>query len=504
MMNKIIIFLLSSFFIVQLQAQAPEIEWQKSYGGSKADWGKAIQQTTDGGYIVAGYGNSDDGDVTGHIRSLDFWIVKLNDVGNIEWQKSLGGSSMDILRAIQQTFDGGYIIAGSSYSNDEDVSGNHGHFDYWIVKLNNSGNIEWQKSLGGSDADEAYDIKQTTDGGYIVAGASFSSDGDLNENFGSSDYWIVKLNNLGNIEWQKSLGGSDSDAARSIQQTVDGGFVVAGYSYSNDGDVSGNHGGIDFWVVKIDELGSIEWQRALGGTDSDSPRSIQQTVDGGFVVAGYSYSNDGDVSENKGGGDYWIVKLDELGNTQWQKAYGGSKDDWGNAIQQTLDGGYIVVGESQSNDGDITDNRGDFDYWIVKLNNSGNKEWQKSLGGSGPEHADAIHQTLDGGYIMVGISGSNDGDVSGNHGNYDYWVVKLGPDKLVVSEVDAVTFAIYPNPVKDILTIENLFPKTELVITNLNGEIIYKTTAKNTIETINVSHFSAGVYFINGQKWIKK
>jgi hypothetical protein len=181
------------------------------------------------------------------------------------------------------------------------------------VKLDASGNIQWQKCLGGSETDWAYSIQQTTDGGFVLAGFSFSNDGDVSGNHGGFDYWIAKLDAFGNIQWQKCLGGSYNDLATTIQQTTDGGFVVAGYTQSNDGDVSGNHYDNyvtdDYWIVKLDVSGNIQWQKCLGGSYTDRAYSIQQTADGGFVVAGFSLSYNGDVSGDHGQEDYWVVKL---------------------------------------------------------------------------------------------------------------------------------------------------------------------------------------------------
>ena len=207
--------------------------------------------------------------------------------------------------------DGGYIVAGYADSNDGDVSGNHGGGDCWIVKLDTLGKIKWQKCLGGSGGEMAQSIQQTKDGGYIVAGYAESNDGDVTGNHGDHDYWIVKLDNTGSIKWQKSLGGTRSDEARSIQQTGDGGYIVAGESRSNNGDVSGHRGNMlsDYWIVKLDSIGNIQKEHSFGGTSNDGANSIHQTKDGGFIIAGYTYSNDGDVRGNKGGSDYWIVKL---------------------------------------------------------------------------------------------------------------------------------------------------------------------------------------------------
>jgi len=406
-------------------AQAPAIQWQKCLGGSGADVGYSIRQTTDGGYIVAGYSNSNDSEVSGNHGGRDYWIVKINDTGAIQWQKSLGGSMDDKAYSLQQTTDGGYIVAGESQSNDGDVSGNHGADNYWVVKLNDTGAILWQKCLGGSTIDVAWSIQQTIDGGYIVAGQVGSDDIEVSGNHGGFDYWVVKLNDTGAVLWQKCLGGSLSDVAYAIQQTTDGGYIVAGGVVSNDSEVSGNHGDEDYWVVKLNDTGAILWQKCLGGSLDDAASSIQQTSDGGYIVAGYTNSNDIEVSGSHGGQDNWVVKLDDTGAIQWLKCLGGSGTDAAQSIRQTMDGGYIVAGQSNSNDGDVSGNHGNFDDWVVKLNDTGAIQWQESLGGSGVDYAYSIQQTTDGGYIVAGFSGSNDSEVSGNHGGSDYWVVKL-------------------------------------------------------------------------------
>ena len=407
------------------------IQWQKSLGGSMVENAACIQQTTDGGFILAG--NSNSNDVSGNQGSYDVWVVKLNNTGTIEWQKLLGGSGFEGANSIQQTSDGGFIIAGVSHSNDGDVTGNHGNADYWIVKLTNTGIIEWQKSLGGSSLDYATSIQQTNDGGYILAGASSSNDGDVSGNQGLDDFWIVKLSSAGTIEWQESLGGTSNDRANDILQTIDGGYVVVGSTESSSGDVSNNSGTWDYWVVKLNNAGIIEWQNSLGGSSFEDAKSIQQTIDGGYVVAGYSTSTDGNVSSNQGNADFWILKLTDVGIVEWQKSLGGSADDIAFSLNLCNDGGFIVAGQSSSNDGDVSGNLGSVDFWVVKLTSIGTLEWQKSLGGTNAEWAYAVQQTMDGGYIVAGQSGSNDGDVSGNHGNYDYWVVKLINCELVAS-----------------------------------------------------------------------
>ncbi len=408
------------------------VKWQKCLGGSNVDRATSIQQTFGGGYIVAGYTLSNDGNVSGNHGGSDCWIVKFNKNGTIQWQKCFGGSGNDVANSIQQTSDSGYIVAGYTSSNDGDVSGNHGSNDFWIVKLNKNGTIQWQKCLGGSNSEGANSIQQTSDGGYIVAGNSNSIDGDVTVNLGSSDYWIVKMDSTGNIQWQKSRGGSDDDYALSIQQTSDGGYIVAGHSWSNNGNVSGNHFKNDYWIIKLSPAGTMQWQKCLGGRKQDVAYSIQQTPDGGYIVAGSTCSNGWDVKYNhslqQGYADCWIVKLDSAGNIQWQKPLGGYFYDEGRSIQLTSDGGYIVAGYTRSIGADVSGNHGSSDYWIVKLDTAGIIQWQKSFGGSDFDYAESIQQTADGGYIVAGSTKSNNGNVSGNHGGYDYWIVKLFAD----------------------------------------------------------------------------
>ncbi len=504
------ILLIITFFSNNItNAQAPVIEWQKSLGGTGIDNASSIIKTTDGGYVIAGNSQSNNGDVTGNHGSDDFWIVKLNSTGTIQWQKSLGGTNIEYANSIIQTIDGGFIVAGSSQSNNGDVSGNHGSGDIWIVKLNSdAGVIEWQKSLGGSSFDWATSIKQTSDGGYIIAGNSQSNNGDVTGNHGFIDYWIVKISSIGTIQWQKTLGGTGDDRATSIIQTIDGGYVVAGYCETNNGDVTGNQGIKDYWIIKLSSAGVIQWKRCLGGTHVDLAHSIKQTSDGGFIVAGHAFSSDGDVIGNDGGTDFWIVKLNSDASViEWQKSLGGTETDLAYSINQTTDGGYIITGASNSNDGDVTGHHGIqmpkatfFDYWVVKLNSTGTIQWQKSLGGITDDYAASIIQTTDGGYIVAGSSNSTDGDVTGNHGSYDYWIVKLSPENLSTSLFNQnKIFSLFPNPAKENLTlkIEFFTPSQEITITDIQGKKIHSQKVEGLSTTINTSNFEKGIYFLN-------
>jgi len=425
---------LSSF--IDAQNQAPEIEWQRTYGGSDDDKGVSSDKTNDGGLIIAGLSYSNDGDITFNNGLSDYWIVKLDDLGNLEWEKSYGGSLIDEATFVQQTNDRGFIVAGNTSSNNGNILGFHGDIDYWLIKLDSLGDLEWQRALGGSVNDEAKSIRQTNDGGYIVAGMSNSNDGDVTGNQGDYDCWIVKIDSSGNIEWEKSFGGSSYDSANSIEQTNDGGYIVAGQTLSNDGDVSTNNGSYDFWVLKLNNLGVIEWEKSFGGSSYDIPYSIQQVNDLGFIVGGVTESNDGDVLSNNGYEDCWILKLTNTGVLEWQKTFGGSDEEKVKSIKQTNDGGYIVSATSKSNDGDLTSNNGYIDFWIVKLDVLGGIEWQKSLGGSNSDEVFNVQIMDDDSYTLTGITTSNDGDILGNNGGGDYWIVKVNfPKSFINGEI---------------------------------------------------------------------
>lgn len=462
-MNKSLITLLIqavTFPVLAAFAQnAPVIEWQKSFGGTIGETANSVLQTADGGYAFAGYTKSKDGDVTVSKGNTDYWVVKMDADGNMQWQKSLGGSDHDAQWDFQLTNDGGFIIAGQSKSNDGDLLLNKGEEDYWIVRLSADGGVIWQRSFGGSAEDEAYSIQQTMDGGFIVAGYSESDDGDVTGNHGEVDYWILRLDGDGNLIWQKCFGGSEEDEAYSVQETSDGGYVIVGESESTDGDVTGNHGEGDYWIIRLDINGYLLWQKSYGGSSVDYAKMVKRTSDHGFIIAGWSASTDGSVSNNKGDTDYWIVKIDEEGVLQWEKCLGGSDYDFAHAVYQSADGGFIVAGYTHSADGDVAGNHGSTDYWLVKLDPAGSLSWQKSLGGSSYDQAYSVQQATDGGYIVAGLSFSNDGDVSGNHETpngttQDCWIVKLSADVTGIPLLSKGQCTIFPNPVCNRATIQ--------------------------------------------------
>jgi len=489
------------FAAVAASAQ-PTIQWQKTFGGSSYDEAFSIKQTTDDGFVVAGTTTSNNGDIFGSHGGADCWVLKLNNLGVIQWKKALGGTGNEEGRSICQTFDNGFLLAGFTESNNYDVSGNHGGgFDAWVVKLSSTGTIQWQKAIGGTGWDEIWDAEQTTDNGYILAGRTNSIDGDVTENKGKSDLWVVKLDETGNIQWQKTYGGSADDGAYKVTQTPDGGFALIGETASQDFDVIGNNGNFDFWVLKLSSTGTIEWQKTLGGGAGDIGSDIVSTADGDLVVCGFTGSYDsGDVTGHQGFYDYWVVKLNSLGEFQWQKTAGGSDLDWARGIVQAKDGGYIVIGSSSSTDGDVLGNDGGVDFWLIKLSESGELLWQQTYGGTKADHAFSIANTTENGFIMCGYAWSTDGDVAGavNLGKNDYWIVKLSPENsspTVSPSSLENTLDIFPNPAQQYATIKvpSASAGLRVVVSDMLGrEVSRQATANGS--TLDIAKLVPGLY----------
>ncbi len=515
-MKKLIISiscLLANTFIVN--AQAPSIQWQRSLGGSYSETGLSAggHQTPDGGYIVCGSSNSNDGDVTGHhgtAAESDVWVVKLDSSGIIDWQQSYGGTLSDGASSIISTSDGGYIFCGQTSSSDGDVTGNHSTGDVWVVKLNASGVIQWQYCYGGPGADGASSIAETSSGDFVLVGTTPANGGDVSGHHGLMDIWLLRINSTGTLIWQKCLGGSGDDFVtyNKILLRANGDIVLCGSTHSNNGDVTMNHGGGDLWLVKTDSLGNILWNKSFGGTGKDDAYCISTTLDGGYILSGATKSSvSGDVTfrYNFSGQqpDLWMVKTDSMGNKSWVKTLGGSDHDNAFAVTATSDGGYLHFGMTASNDFDVSGNHGFNDYWLVKTDGTGSLQWQKSLGGSDWELGYDMFVTNDGGILLFGSSSSNNGDVSGHHGvtgffQLDFWIVKLNPFVTGFEENNSniSDLNLFPNPVSSSASISFSLNETKTVsvkIVDITGREI-KTLVN---EKLNAGQHQIGWNIIN-------
>jgi hypothetical protein len=364
-----------------IPAIGPSSHFCKAIGGKDYDWGESLIQTSDGGYAIAGKTRSFGA------GELDVYLVKLDANGNLQWTKTIGGKGWDAGLSLIQTSDGGYAIAGVTSLIFE------GGGDVYLVKLDAKGNLQWTKTIGGPRNEIGQSLVQTSDGGYAIAGYIESFDAG-----GGKDVYLVKLDAHGNLQWTKTIGGKSWDEGHSLIQTSDGGYAIAGYTYSFGA------GDRDVYVVKLDAKGNLQWTKTIGGGRRDGGHSLIQTSDGGYAIAGETYSF------GAGESDVYVVKLDAHGNLQWTRTIGGESEDWGTSLIQTSDGGYAIAGMTNSF------GSGGLDVYVVKLDAKGNLQWTKTIGGSGGEIGPSLIQTSDGGYAIAGMT---------NSFGLDVYVVKL-------------------------------------------------------------------------------
>ena len=373
-MRRLYGFILLLCLVFALPAFSQQ-RWERTYGGLEDDIACSVQQTTDGGYIVAGYTWS-------FGNGAQIYLIKTNASGDTLWTRTLGDTSAEYGYTVQQTTDGGYVVGGTSNS-----FGNGAQV--YLIKTNASGDTLWTRNYGGTGSDRGYTVQQTTDGGYIVAGTT-NSFGN-----GFDDVYLIKTNASGDTLWTRTYGGTDYDWGNSVRQTIDGGYIVVGtaVTYPN----------CDVYLIKTNASGDTLWTRNYGGSSLDYGYSVQQTTDGGYIVAGETNSFGNNLQ-------VYLIKTDSSGNTLWTKKYGGMVKDCGNSVQQTTDGGYIVAG--------TTDFFGDSsNVYLIKTNTSGDTLWTRAYEVRGYGFGNSVQQTTDGGYIVAGYTWT-----SGNR--YQIYLIK--------------------------------------------------------------------------------
>lgn len=363
------IFCLSFFILIGcLKAQIPDTIWTKIYGGNDYDNSYDVEQTTDEGYIVCGI-TSSFGAGQG-----DIWLLKLNTLGDTIWSKIYGGSGYDSGKDVLEVDGGGYVIIGYSYSFGT------GYSDIWLLRINEEGDTLWTKTFGGSDFDYANSIIQTSDGSYLIGGTS------KYPGLPDSDIWLIKTNSNGDSLWTKRYGDDSNENCSKIIQTNDDGYIIAG---NTEGFGSAQ---CDVWIIKTNNLGDTLWTRFYGGPDFDWCSDIHQTIDGGFIVTGFT------KSYGSGESDAWLFKIDETGNAVWDKVWGGTDNEEIYSVEQSNDGGYLIAGLTQSI------GTGWSDGWLIRTSESGDSIWTKTFERFGQDKLTSIKRTNDGGYILAGDS----------------------------------------------------------------------------------------------------
>jgi len=406
-MRYVALFFLAAMILPILAlAQPPDSLWSRTFGGSNGEACQSVQQTSDGGYIMAGLtysfgaGNS------------DFWLVKTNADGQGLWSRTFGGASFDYCFSVQQTSDGGYILVGYTESFGA------GSKDFWLVKTDAGGDSLWSRTFGGLSSDECHSVQQTSEGGYILAGYSYSFGAGL------TDFYLLKTDANGNQLWSRTFGGSGYEECAAVQQTSDGGYILGGLAGVSSWD---------FWLVKTDANGDSVWSRTFGGPNSDQCYCIQQTSDGGYILGGYT------LSFGAGCSDVYLVRIDANGNQLWSRTFGGIYWDGCESILEAPDGGYIVGGWTESF------GSGSRDAWLIRTDANGDSLWSRTFGGYNVDACRSLRQTSDGGYILGG------GTSSFGSGGDDFWLVKTGAESpaepvSILLPVEYSLYQNYPNP----------------------------------------------------------
>ena len=429
----------------------PSIEWQRGRAGDSGTYFRQFKPL-ENGYVLGGYSyaGTNEHKTSPSYGFGDFHLVRLDTNFNQLWDRSFGGTNADYSCALQQTAAGGFILGGDSWSppSGNKTSAHYGSSDFWVVGTDADGVKIWDESFGGTDIDTFADLHQTADGGLICGGYSRSgaTGNKTSPNYGGNDFWVVRVDPSGNMLWDRSFGGSQEDRLSSLQQTSDGGFILGGFSQS---DVGGNKtsphfGEWDYWIIRLDADGNKLWERTFGGAADDTLSQVQQTIDGGFILIGWSTSwpSGNKTSPHYGSGDFWIVRLDANGNKLWEQSAGGNYAEGANSLIQMADGGWLVGGASYSPPGGTKTSLGYgyADYWLVRLSASGALLWDQSFGGSDNDNLQSIHRTADGGVLVFGQS---DSPVSGNKtvpllAYPALWLLKLGLETVGDCDGDGV------------------------------------------------------------------
>jgi hypothetical protein len=490
------------------QKLPPVIEWQKSLGGSKVDRANSVIRTLDNGYLVVGLSFSNDGQVTGHhgsTDSSDAWVVKLDNGGSIQWQKSLGGTGTDDFRHVLQASNGDFICVGSSTSNDGDVSGAQGQPDLWICRLSSTGTLLWSKLYGGPELDWGHVIRRAVDGGYIVAGHAYSQSGDITNHFGWSDIWVMKINDAGAIQWQKKFGNYNDQFVNDVTVTSDGGYVVTGYQKWR-GQVPTCPGSPMYayysrYIFKLNAAGNALWEN-FGGFQCGNPGPSVYTANSIEMPGGQLFTvgnrinatteSDATLRYERLSAQTGQVLATYNPGFQTSRIAPTHNGSFANSVVSLQDSS--ILGTFPSIAAGFQPNR---DATLVRLNTQDtqgtiNRIYDVRFGGSNHDEFNALYVVNEAEFIAAGYSNSNNGHVSGNHGDYDCWVVKFNELNTITGRVFADDNA---NGIKD--PTENYFANVKVTSTKAGRTVASSTTAAGLfINRVDTGSYSTTVNLI--------
>jgi len=391
----------------------------------ETEYGYGLDISSGGNLTISGVAYIPDSINPGWLGNGDVWVMRLDQNGTVLWERIYGGNQTDYGLSVHGLPDGGAAVLGTTGSYNGDVTNFHGQGDMWFLRLDNEGNIIWDRALGGDQMDEGSDFVLTPDGDYLLCGYTLSDNGDLKRQLGDGDLWLVRINDKGIIVWQQTYGGSGKDSGAGICSTKDGAYVICGSTNSTDGMVKGNRTSSDVWVIKVDQNGTLLWEEAFGGSELDWGHSVIELSTGDIMVGGVTASGDGDVGTNHGAADIWLMKLSPEGKMLWQQTYGGAYSDNVWRLVPSLTGGAYLVGDSFSQEGMFNGNHGESDLLVGEVDKNGTLLWQRQIGGSSIDRGSWMDKTSDERLLISGLTTSSDGDLSGNHTAGDLWVLEV-------------------------------------------------------------------------------
>ena len=506
---KTLVLVLAALTISGTTARAQDA-WAECYGGSDNEWGTMVAPVPGGGYVITGGTWSNDGDFSGLAKGEhDIFVIRVNAAGQVLWRRLFGGSKYEFANCIIYTKDGGFVLSGNTLSTDGDFAGlNKGLHDIFVIKLNANGQVEWKKTFGGSGDEDGVSALSTADGGFIIAGETWSADGDFKSSSARTlpDIYVMKLDARGELQWTSAYGGSGYDRAECIV-LAHGGYVLTGDTESNDGDfLDMNHGKRDVFVMKIDSTGKVLWKHCYGGSEIDRASAVTQSNSTGLAIAGWTHSNDADFSggNERTEPDAFVLKLDASGALAWKRMIGGSKEDRAFSVIPAGDGGFVCTGGTWSHDGDFAGiHKGLRDIFLVKIDSSGNSVWARNYGGKLDEDQGYnIAATSDGGFAITGTTDCNDGDFAGmNKGSGDAFLLKLNGEALPPG---SDSLFVYPSIATNTATVYYRTNRTATVrvdVLNMLGKVV-ATLADGTVAaaeysaTLSTSDLSPGAYVV--------